>query len=256
MFQYSLPKNQIQSSLISTNAVQVEQWLGLKIGSRESKDNDYWLLMKNQLAFCWPRCVRCFNVCPASAVLGLAVFLGEVGQAGAHCRLRGLPENTSSNFSTTAHQKEHSSSATSTPASLLGLGEQAYAPHISEWIDLKLKRWQDRQASCLVTWHYQAHLLRRPLQICNSREAALSAFHFQRMQLGLSNTLKIERAQSFTVQFHSGNLASLRNPCSSITIKKGQRKKHLRWSSYVWPHLEGPQSDLQASAKGRERHWI
>lgn len=141
----------------------------------------------------------------------------------------------------------------STPASPLGLGEQVHTPHISELIDLKLKGWQDRQASCLITWLYQARLLRRPLQICNSREAALSAFHFQRVQLGLSNTLKIEHAQSITVQFHSGNLASLRNPCSSITTKKGQRKKHLRWSSYVWPHLEGPQSDLQASAKGREK---
>lgn len=101
--------------------------------------------------------------------------------------------------------------------------------------------------------HYQACLLRSPLQICNSREAALSAFHFQRMQLGLSNTLKIEHAQSIPVQFHSGNLASLGNLCSSITIKTGQRKKHLHWSSCVWPHLEGPQSDLQASAKGKQR---
>lgn len=156
------------------------------------------------------------------------------------------------------HTKRHAAAmwSTSTPASLLGPWKQVHTPHVSEWTDLKLKGWQDRQASCLITLHYQARLLRRPLQICYSREAALSAFHLQRMQLGLSSTLKIEHAQSITLRFHSGNLASLRNPCSSIMIKKVQRKKHLRWSSYVWPHLEGPQSDLQASTKGRERHWI
>lgn len=186
----------------------------------------------------------------ASAVLGFAVFWKAIGQDGARWRLGGLPENISSNVPTVAHSVTW---CVSTPASPLGPREKVRAPRISEWIDLKHKGWGDRQASHLITWHYQVHLLRRSLPICNSREAALSAFHFQRMQLGLSNTLKIEHAQSITIQLHWGNLASLRNPCSSITIKKGQREKHLRWSSCVWPHLEGPQSDLQASAKGRER---
>lgn len=114
-------------------------------------------------------------VSDASAVLGFAVFLGEIGQDGAHCRwevsLKILPPN-----SPPQHTKRHAAAMwpASTPASPLGPGEQVHTPHISEWIDLKLKGWQDRQASCLITWHYQARLLRGPLQICNSSLISIS----------------------------------------------------------------------------------
>lgn len=100
------------------------------------------------------------------------------------------------------------------------------SPHL-KWINVKLEEWQGRQASCLLPWPCPGLLAQETFAAMQCREAALAEFHFHWRQLNLSNTQKPEHPQSITVQLHSGNLASPRNLCSSITIKRGWRKKAL-----------------------------